>query len=127
MQADATHPERLRVMVVDDDRDGATTLAALLELEGYEVRTEHDGLSVLPAVDEWHPSCVLLDIDLPGLDGFAIARGLRSQASQHGTVLIATTGWSRPVDRETAAVCGIDHFLAKPVELDELLALMPHR
>ena len=126
--ADASPSEKapLRVVVVDDDRDGAATLAAVLEFEGYEVRTEHDGLHALPTIQQWHPNCVLLDIDLPGLDGFDIARRLRRESDNEDMVLIATTGWSRPVDRETAAVCGIDHFLAKPVDMRALLALLPH-
>ena len=116
---------RVRVLVVDDDKDGADTLASLLQLEGYDVRTENDGLHALPTIQQWQPRCVLLDIDLPGLDGFDIARRLRRDDREHRMILIATTGWARAVDRETAAVCGIDHFLAKPLDPAALLAVMP--
>jgi CheY-like chemotaxis protein len=117
--------EPVRVVVVDDDRDGAATMAALLECEGYAVRMAHDGLHALPTIEQWQPRCVLLDIDLPGLDGYDIARRLRRSHPDHGMLLIATSGWTRPEDRETAAVCGFDHFLAKPVDVDALLALLP--
>ena len=112
------------IVLVDDDRDGAETLAAVLEFEGYEVHTVHDGLHALPVIDQWQPRCVLLDIDLPGLDGFAIARRLRRDHSDHALLLIATSGWSRPEDRRTAEVCGIDHFLPKPVDMKALLSLL---
>ena len=88
--------EPVRVVVVDDDRDGAATMAALLECEGYAVRTAHDGLHALPTIQQWHPSCVLLDIDLPGMDGYDIARRLRRSQPDHGMLLIATSGWTRP-------------------------------
>jgi len=117
--------ERVRVVVVDDDRDGAATMAALLECEGYAVRTAHDGLHALPTIQEWHPRCVLLDIDLPGLDGFDVARRLRRSQPDHGMLLIATSGWTRPEDRETAEVCGFDHFLPKPIDVEALLSLLP--
>ncbi len=86
---------RVRVLVVDDDKDGADTLASLLQLEGYDVRTENDGLHALPTIQQWQPRCVLLDIDLPGLDGFDIARRLRRDDREHRMILIATTGWAR--------------------------------
>jgi CheY-like chemotaxis protein len=119
------HP-RARILVVDDDHDSADMLSSLLRTEGYEVDVVHDGLHVLPAMQRFAPDAVLLDIDLPGRDGFDIARKLRSLGMDRDTVLIATTGWARQEDRETAEVCGFDHFLAKPLDLARLLEVLEH-
>jgi CheY-like chemotaxis protein len=118
-------PYAVRVMVVDDDMAGTAMLMALLELKGYAVRSSHDGLHALPAILAWQPRVVLLDIDLPGRDGFDLARCLRREPIGEGLLLIAITGWTRPEDREIAALCGIDYFLAKPLDTDALLALLP--
>jgi CheY-like chemotaxis protein len=116
---------RARVLVVDDDPDFNRALATLLEMVGYEVRTAHDGLKGLDSVEEFRPHCAVLDVDLPGLDGVEVARRLRRQPFGRDIVLIAMTGWARNEDRTAAMLAGFDHFLAKPVNLDELFALLP--
>jgi CheY-like chemotaxis protein len=116
---------RARVLVVDDDQDFNRALATLLEMVGYEVRTAHDGLKGLDSVEEFRPHCAVLDVDLPGLDGVEVARRLRRQPFGRDIVLIAMTGWARNEDRTAAMLAGFDHFLAKPVNLDELFALLP--
>lgn len=111
-------------MIVDDDGDNAETLTLLLRAEGYEVHAVHDGLHALPAVQRLDPDAVLLDIDLPGRDGFHVAREIRSLDIDRRMLLVATTGWARHADRETAKVCGFDHFLAKPLDLSLLLKVL---
>jgi DNA-binding response OmpR family regulator len=115
----------VRVLVVDDDTDFMRALATLLEMVGYEVRTAQDGLRGLDVVAEFRPECAVLDVDLPGMDGVEIARRLRRQAWAGELVLIAMTGWNRSEDRTAAMLAGFDHFLAKPVNLDELFGLLP--
>lgn len=116
----------MKILIVDDDHDSVEMLSVLLGAEGHEVHAVHDGLHALPAVRRLAPDAVLLDIDLPGRDGFEVARKLRSLGSDRRMLLVATTGWSRNEDRETAAVCGFDHFLAKPLDLDLLLEVLAH-
>jgi len=118
-------PARVRVLIVDDDPDFKRALATLLDMMGYEVRTAQDGLHGLDTVAEFRPHCAVLDVDLPGVDGVEIARRLRRQPWGRDIVLIAMTGWSRNEDRAAAMLGGFDHFLAKPVDLDELFALLP--
>jgi CheY-like chemotaxis protein len=115
----------IRVLIVDDDGDGTTALASLLGLLGYDVRTAGDGLRGLDSAERLRPQCIVLDIDLPGLDGLDIARRLRRAPWGRETLLIATTGWSRDEDRSAAMVAGFDHFLPKPLDLDALVALLP--
>lgn len=114
-----------RVLVVDDDPDFMRALATLLEMVGYEVRTAQDGLRGLDTMAEFRPECAVLDVDLPGVDGVEIARRLRRQPWAQDLVLIAMTGWNRSEDRTAAMLAGFDHFLAKPVNLDELFGLLP--
>jgi DNA-binding response OmpR family regulator len=116
---------RVRVLIVDDDADFKRALATLLDMMGYEVRTAQDGLHGLDTIEAFRPQCAVLDVDLPGVDGVEIARRLRRQPWGRDIVLIAMTGWSRNEDRAAAMLAGFDHFLAKPVNLDELFALLP--
>lgn len=116
---------QVRVLIVDDDGDCMHTLASLLQLLGYELQTAADGLRGLDTAERFRPDCVVLDIDLPGLDGLDIARRLRREPWGRETLLIATTGWDREEDRSAAMVAGFDHFLPKPLNLDALIALLP--
>jgi CheY-like chemotaxis protein len=103
-----------RVLVVDDNLDGATTLSMLLEFSGYQVRSAYDGLAALKAVDEFHPHAIVLDIGLPGLDGYEVARRLRG--NQSDVVLIALTGYGQESDRERSRKAGFDHHFVKPTD-----------
>ena len=109
-----------RVLVVDDNLDAADTLKMLLEFCGYEVRMVHDGLSAVDVALAWRPDAVLLDIGLPGLSGYEVARRIRLQAALGGMVLIALTGYSQETDREFSREAGFDHHLAKPAKFDVL-------
>jgi signal transduction histidine kinase/ActR/RegA family two-component response regulator len=119
---------RSRVLVVEDNLDAAESLAALLRLWGHEVQVVHDGLVALEAARRQRPEVVLLDIGLPGLDGYQVARRLRDEVGLHDALLVAMTGYGQPDDRRRSREAGIQHHYVKPVEpaiLRELLATPP--
>jgi PAS domain S-box-containing protein len=111
---------RRRVLVVDDNRDSAESLALILSLQGHESRCVHDGREALSIADTYQPDVVILDIGMPGLNGYETARLIRAQSWGRGVTLIAVTGWGRPDDKRRAEEAGFDHHLVKPVELDSL-------
>jgi PAS domain S-box-containing protein len=113
-----------RILVVDDNADAADTLAMLLRLRGYDVRVARDGPAALDAADEFHPDLVLLDIGLPGMEGYAVARALRSGESSARPRLVALTGYGRDEDRRRSAEAGFDDHLVKPVAPDALLEVL---
>jgi CheY-like chemotaxis protein/two-component sensor histidine kinase len=118
-------PPRRRVLVVDDNTDAATSLARLLSrIYGQEVRVAHDGPEALQAAEEFHPELVLLDIGMPGMDGYEVARQLRLRPGFEGTLLVALTGWGQESDRDRSREAGFDHHLVKPVDPDALLGLL---
>ena len=126
--ASALSAQPLRVLIADDDRDGARTLATLLELEGYEVRTVHGGQEALDAAREFKPHAVLLDIGMPKITGYEAARRLRQRYGDDCPVLIAVTGWKQASDKILASLAGFDHHVAKPyqpADLVNLLAKLP--
>ncbi|HYF21224.1 MAG TPA: ATP-binding protein, partial [Ramlibacter sp.] len=114
----------LKVLVVDDNVDAAETLQSVLDISGCETRIVHDGLQVLPAAQAFEPDVVLLDIGLPGLNGYGVAQQLRAVPRFRQTLLVAITGWGAEQDRLRAQQAGFDHHLTKPVDfgtLEELL------
>jgi PAS domain S-box-containing protein len=113
-----------RVLIVDDNRDAAQSLADLLEISGYEVRVEHDGPAALAAAREELPEAVLLDIGLPGMDGYEVARRLREAARGRPLLLVALTGYGQEGDRQRARDAGFDHHLVKPVTFETVEALL---
>jgi signal transduction histidine kinase/ActR/RegA family two-component response regulator len=113
-----------RVLVVDDSRDGADSLRALLELLGAEVRVEYDGPAALEAFSAFEPEVVLLDIGMPGMDGLEVARRLRQCSRSQDVMLIALTGWGQEKDRRNSEAAGFDHHLIKPVDVDALQGLL---
>lgn len=120
----AVAAQPLRVLLADDDRDGAMTLATLLQLEGYDVRTVHGGQEALDAAREFKPAVVLLDIGMPKITGYEAARRLRQRYGDHCPVLVAVTGWKQASDRILASLAGFDHHVAKPYEPSQLVNLM---
>jgi PAS domain S-box-containing protein len=112
-----------RVLVVDDNEDAANTMAMLLELEGHEVRAVHDGSAALEAARQMHPEVVLLDIGMPGMDGYEVARRLRQDPHQAGVLLVAVTGWGQEDDRRRSREAGFDEHLVKPSDLARLREL----
>jgi PAS domain S-box-containing protein len=113
-----------RVLVVDDNRDAAESLVRLLERRGHEVRAAHDGPGALAAGEAFRPEAVLLDIGLPGMNGYEVASRMRAQPWSAGTLLVAVTGWGQASDKERAASAGIDHHLTKPVDFGVLQELL---
>jgi PAS domain S-box-containing protein len=121
---DAGGARGLRVLIVDDNRDAAVSLATLLRLRGHEVRVEHDGVSALAAVESYIPNIVFLDIGMPGMDGYEVARQIRARRGLDGTVLAALTGWGQEDDRRRTAEAGFDHHLVKPPDPSAVLELL---
>lgn len=113
-----------RVLVVDDNRDGADALALLLAADGYDVRTAYDGASAVAEAERFRPRVVLLDLGMPGLDGFATARQLRAVHPAASMRLVAVTGWGQDRHRRDAAAAGFDAHVVKPVAPDDLRELL---
>jgi len=111
------------ILVVDDNQDSAESLAMLLRLVGHEVRTAHDGLAAVGAAEVFQPDVVLLDIGLPKLDGYEVARRIRAQRGDE-VVLVALTGWGQQEDRQRAKDAGFDHHVTKPIEFEALKTLL---
>ena len=114
----------LRVLIADDDRDGALTLSTLLEIEGFTVLTVHGGQEALDAAREFRPDVVLLDIGMPKITGYEAARRLRLRYGNDCPVLIAITGWKQASDKILASLAGFDHHVAKPYEPTQLIELL---
>jgi CheY-like chemotaxis protein len=113
-----------RVLVVDDNVDSTATLSALLEQMGHEVEVAHDGLEALHAARRKRPDFLLLDITLPGLDGFAVASALRGEPGFGALRIVALTGWVGEEERRRSREVGIDHYLVKPVDLAFIESLL---
>jgi CheY-like chemotaxis protein len=114
-----------KILVADDNQDAANTLALLLRLAGHDVRTAHGGQAALTLAHDFKPEFALLDIGMPDLDGYEVARRLRLTDSGKNVRLIAVTGWAQDEDKRRAHEAGFDHHLTKPVDphrLDTLLS-----
>jgi len=120
---DPTAESGRRILVVDDNRDSADSLGMLLRTLGSEVRTAHDGLEAVATAAAFQPDVVLLDIGLPKLNGYEVARRIRDLRGQ-GVVLIAVTGWGQAEDRRLSREAGFDHHLTKPINLGALRTLL---
>ena len=107
-----------RVLIVEDNPDAAESLQVLLELLGHEVRVAYTGPDGVRAADEWRPDVVLCDIGLPDVDGYEVARQIRSDPSLGTTRLIALSGYAQPEDRRRARDAGFDAHMAKPPDVD---------
>ncbi|CAL8472702.1 response regulator [Caballeronia novacaledonica] len=113
-----------RILLVDDSDDAALAMSMLLEALGHEVRTEHDGPRALASIDDFKPDVVVLDIGLPGMSGFDVAREMRKREATRSVLLLALTGWGSEADRQSALDAGFDHHLTKPVDVTDLEALL---
>jgi len=114
----------MRILVVDDNRDAAASLGMILEVLGAEVRVAHDGAEALDAFHASDPAVVLLDIGMPGMDGYEVARTLRACYPGRRPALVALTGWGQEEDRRRVRAAGFEHHLVKPAEIDILQALL---
>jgi signal transduction histidine kinase/FixJ family two-component response regulator len=116
----AARSDRRRVLVVDDNIDSAETLAMVLRQCGHDVKTAHDGPSTLDVAVAYRPDVVLLDIGLPGMDGYEVARRLKQQPGMESLCIAAVTGYGQPDDRRRAREAGFQHHFIKPVDLQML-------
>lgn len=115
---------RWRILIVDDDRDVVASLARLLKVEGHEIFVAYDGVEALEAVERHRPELVLLDIGMPGLDGYEVCRRIRASHADPGLRIVAMSGWIEEGDRERAVDAGFDQYLVKPIGYEALVALL---
>jgi PAS domain S-box-containing protein len=120
-------PTPRRILIVDDNRDSARTLARVLEFDGHIASCVFDGLAVTQNVMSFRPDVVLLDIGLPGMDGFQVAEQLRQSFPREVLTLIAVTGYGEERDHALAKLAGFDHYLTKPLDLGALKRLLAAR
>jgi len=113
-----------RVLIVDDNQDFANSLAVILRAMDNEVRVAHDGAAGLAMAQEWRPDVGFLDIGMPKLNGYDLARRLRGSAATSAMALIAITGWGQEKDRRDAIAAGFDHHLVKPAEPDRIVEIL---
>ncbi len=113
-----------RILIVDDNRDAADSLARILKIVGNEIRIANDGLEALRLAEEFRPDVVLLDIGMPKLNGYDAARSIRRAPWGEEMKLIAVTGWGQEADRQRSRAAGFDHHTVKPVDPDVLLDLI---
>jgi PAS domain S-box-containing protein len=126
-QVTHTAPAPVRILVVDDNKDAAETLTMALELSGCEALVAHTAGAALAAAQDFRPAVALLDIGLPDMNGYELARRLRLMPGGAGMTLIAATGWGQDKDRQLAFEAGFDHHLTKPIDFDRLRLLLGSR
>ena len=114
----------LRILIADDVQDSVNAVAVLLRIHGHEVHAVSDGASAFKATAELEPEVVLLDLQMPGLNGLDACRAIRRQEGGQNILLIAYTGWARDVDVARALEAGFDLHLSKPLDFDDLLAAL---
>ena len=113
-----------RLLIVDDNRDFATSLAALLGEFGHETHVANDGDAGVALAEERQPDAVLLDIGLPGMDGYEVARRIRNSNALASVMLVALSGYGQEEDRRLAREAGFDHYLVKPIDAAELVNII---
>jgi CheY-like chemotaxis protein len=116
-----------RILLADDNRDAAESLAIILRLEGHEVEVAHDGTAALESFAQQRPDVALLDIGMPKVNGYEVAKEIRARPEGRGVLLIAITGWAQDSDRARSRDAGFDHHLTKPVEPETLIELLAPR
>jgi signal transduction histidine kinase len=116
-----------RVLIVEDNADSADVLELMLRMAGHETQTARDGPHALAIADTFHPAVVVLDIGLPGMSGYEVARQIRKQAWADGVLLVAVTGWGQAEDQRRAMDAGFDFHLTKPVDPEALMRLLADR
>jgi CheY-like chemotaxis protein len=121
---DAARAPARRILLADDNVDFANSLGELLAARGYDVRIAHDGAQALQAAAEFNPEIAFVDIGMPKVHGFEVARRMRAQPATASCVLVAVTGWGQENDRRRAREAGFDRHLVKPVDPDEIEAIL---
>ena len=123
----ASHPSRAPVVVADDNADAADSLAALLDMEGYEVHVANDGKKALELAIRVSPVACFLDIGMPGMDGYELARQLRATVKGRTMFLVATTGWGKPEDLRRSEQAGFDLHMTKPIDVAVAFQILAKR
>jgi CheY-like chemotaxis protein len=113
-----------RILVVDDNRDAAESLSMILRFLGADVQVAHGGREALDILSTYEPSVVLLDIGMAGMDGYEVARRIRTAFPERPPTIVALTGWGQEDDRQRARDAGFDHHLIKPADISVLQALL---
>jgi two-component system CheB/CheR fusion protein len=121
---DGSRDRSRRLLVVDDNVDAAESMAIVLRMEGYEVRTSHDGETAIAIATDFRPQVILLDLGMPKMNGFDVARRIRREPWGQDVVLVACTGWGQPEDRRRSKAAGFDHHLVKPVSPETVVDLV---
>ena len=114
----------MRIVIADDVQDSANALKALLAIHGHEIHTAFDGVRALSATVESHPDVVVLDLQMPGLNGLDVCRAIRRHDWGKDILMIAHTGWARAEDIRRAMDAGFDMHMAKPMRIEELLVAL---
>lgn len=123
--APSPRPRQLRVLIADDDRDTVRTLMMVLRHEGNEVRGVYDGPAVISAMEDFQPHAAIVDVNMPGLSGYDVARRVRSKRGGERLLLVAISGiYKQGADRFMAHAAGFDHYLTKPYETSDVLKLL---
>jgi CheY-like chemotaxis protein len=112
------------VLIVDDNEDGAESLAMLVTMSGHETRKAHDGIEAIEAAEQWRPDAILLDIGLPGMNGYEVCRRIRETPWGKNMFLVALTGWGQEEDRHRSEEAGFDAHMVKPADHDVLMKML---
>jgi DNA-binding response OmpR family regulator len=123
----STGPRSLRILIADDDRDSVLTLVLLLRQEGHDVRAVHSGREVMTAVRDFDPEVVLLDIAMPHLSGWEVARTIREQFGRRVTLIGISGKYNLSADNILSETVGFDHYVMKPYDPQALIALIAHK
>ena len=119
----AADGRKMKVLVVDDNTDAADSLSALLEIDGFDVRTVYDGAAAVAMAAESQPDMIIMDLGMPGMDGYETARAIRQRPGAERILMLALTGWGQSDARRRTVEAGFDHHLVKPVELEQIVRL----
>jgi CheY-like chemotaxis protein len=114
----------LRVLIADDNRDAADSLAEILRMDAHEVVVAYDGIAAVTVFAEFRPDVAMLDIGMPQLNGHQVAQRIRSADPERRVTLIAVSGWGQGKDKETSQQAGFDHHLTKPVDFSQVDTLL---
>jgi CheY-like chemotaxis protein len=123
-RAAGTTKKTRTVLIADDNVDAGESLAMLLRLDGHRVEVANNGTEAVTLFDQLKPEVAILDIGMPGMSGYEVARRIRQRPEGKGIALIAVTGWGQEADKARAATAGFDHHFTKPVEPEALIALI---
>ncbi len=123
-ESEAADKQALRVLIVDDNSDAADTLGMLFELEHFDVSIVYDGNAAIAAVDRQRPDIIVMDLSMPGMDGYSTARAIRELPSGDRILIIALSGWGQNDAKQQALAAGFNYHLTKPVDYDELKQLL---